>query len=183
MRAAASFILSGLIACSVPSTLCAQGSPKHDASAARPSVTFGLAQIKLGMTLEEVNAELARSGRHLEFFPNDTRDASVLRNNEPRREGDEGQITFARGHVVYAAFHFAPINTAVELAQELAGAVETLSNKVCLSRNYSSHGTGGSTSQTLFECGAQTIIVMTNEATGYERSTEIVLEIGDAAAS
>jgi hypothetical protein len=60
-----------------------------------------------------------------------------------------------------------------------AKAVENLDTKTCELFNYSSHGTGGGTAQTIAVCGAKTIVLMTVEVIGSaERSTNVEIEIG-----
>jgi hypothetical protein len=143
-----------------------------------PSIEFGGAQVSLGMPLEQVEKALAERARHLEFM-SDKHTALVRINNAPVPNGDEGQVTFFDGRAVYAAFHFPDARTADELAQEIAGAVENMTTKVCAVSNYSSHGTGGSLSQSIFDCGSKSFDVMTTEALGHnERYTHVEITIG-----
>lgn len=68
---------------------------------------------------------------------------------------------------------------AVELAQEIAGAVENMATKTCTLANYSSHGTGGGAFQTIFDCGSKSFNVMTVETLGTnERFTLVGITIG-----
>jgi hypothetical protein len=68
---------------------------------------------------------------------------------------------------------------AAELAQELAGAVENMQTKACVVRNYTSHGTGGGVSQTIFDCGSKSFDVMTVETLGTdERYSNVEITIG-----
>ncbi|HXM93142.1 MAG TPA: hypothetical protein VOA64_02635 [Candidatus Dormibacteraeota bacterium] len=144
----------------------------------RPSIDFGGAQVSLGMTLEEVEKNLAANARHIEFMT-DKHTALVRINNAPVPSGDEGQVTFFDGHVAYAAFHFPDAHNADQLAQEIAGAVENVDTKVCTVSNYSSHGTGGALSQTIFDCGSKSFNVMTTEILGHnERYTHVEITIG-----
>jgi prepilin-type processing-associated H-X9-DG protein len=143
-----------------------------------PSIGFGGAQVSLGMTVEQVEKNLAASARHIEFM-SDKHTAVVRVNNAPVPSGDEGQVTFFDGHVAYAAFQFPATHDAVRLAQEIAGAVENMDAKVCAASNYSSHGTGGGFSQTIFDCGSKSFNVMTVETLGAnERYTHVEITIG-----
>lgn len=143
-----------------------------------PSIEFGGAHVSLGMTVEQVEKNLVESARHIEFM-SDKHTALVRINNAPVPAGDEGQITFFDGRVVYAAFQFPWTHDAVELAQEIAGAVENMPTKTCTLANYSSHGTGGGFSQTIFDCGSKSFNVMTVETLGTnERDTYVEISIG-----
>ena len=93
-----------------------------------PSITFGGAQVSLGMTVELVEKNLAASTRHIEFLA-DKRTAVVRLNGASVPNGDEGQVTFADGHLVYAAFNFPVALNADQLAQELAGLLRTWTRK------------------------------------------------------
>jgi hypothetical protein len=65
------------------------------------------------------------------------------------------------------------------LAQEIAGAIENMTTKTCAVRNYSSHGTGGGFSQSIFDCGSKSFNVMTVETLGTnERYTHVEITIG-----
>jgi hypothetical protein len=77
------------------------------------------------MTIEQVKAALATSSRHIDFL-NDGETAIVRLNGAASADSDEGQITFSKGRVIYAAFQFPETNDAVVLAQELAGAVASV---------------------------------------------------------
>jgi hypothetical protein len=130
------------------------------------------------MTVEQVQKVLAESARHIEFM-SDKHTALVRINNAPVPNGDEGQVTFFDGRVVYAAFHFPDAHAADHLAQEIAGAVESMDTKVCAVSNYSSHGTGGSLSETIFDCGSKSFNVMTTESLSHnERYTHVEITIG-----
>jgi len=143
-----------------------------------PSIEFGAAQVSLGMTVEQVEKNLAESARHIEFMT-DKHTALVRINNAPVPSGDEGQVTFFDGRVAYAAFHFPDAHDADQLAQEIAGAVENMDAKVCAVSNYSSHGTGGVLSQTIFDCGSKSFNVMITETLGHkERYTHVEITIG-----
>jgi hypothetical protein len=143
-----------------------------------PFIEFGGAQIALGMTVEQVEKNLAESTRHFEFMT-DKHTALVRINNAPASSVNEGQVTFFYGRVVYAAFHFPDADNADQLAQEIAGAVENMETKACTVSNYSSHGTGGGLSQTIFDCGPKSFDVMTTENLGRsERYTHVEITIG-----
>jgi hypothetical protein len=143
-----------------------------------PSIEFGGAQVSLGMTVEQVEKALAESARHIEFMT-DKHTALVRVNNAPVPTGDEGQVTFFDGRVVYAAFQFPGTHDAVELAQEVAGAVENMATKTCALANYTSHGTGGEFSETIFDCGSKSFNVMTVETLGSnDRYTHVEITIG-----
>lgn len=149
-----------------------------EAQRPQPSIEFGGAQVSLGMTVEQVEKNLAESARHIEFMT-DKHTALVRVNNAPVPTGDEGQVTFFDGRVVYAAFQFPGTRDAVELAQEIAGAVESMAAKTCTLANYSSHGTGGGFSQSIFDCGSKSFNVMTVETLGTtERYTHVEITIG-----
>lgn len=171
MRLSKLFLVTGL--------LVSLNGPIADAQAPeRPSLDFGLAQINLGMTVDQVTRTLAESGRHIQFL-SDKVTAVVRRDNEPIPQGDEGQITFSDGRVTYAAFQFPSTQNAIELAQELAGAVEGAKGKTCTLHNYSSRGTGGGTSQTILDCQSEMIVLITVEVLGEtERYSHVEVEIG-----
>ncbi len=141
-----------------------------------PSIAFGGAQVSLGMTTEQVEKNLSENARHIEFMT-DKHTALVRINNAP--VPSEGQVTFFDGRVGYAAFHFPDAHDADQLAQEIAGAVENMDTKVCTLSNYSSHGTGGGLSQTIFDCGSKSFNVMTTEILGHnDRYTHVEITIG-----
>ena len=144
-----------------------------------PSISFGEAQVSLGMSVGEVVRNLAENGRHIEFMP-DKHTALVHMNNAPISSGSEGQVTFFDGRVTYAAFHFPDARDAYELAQEIAGAVENMDTKSCTVTNYSSHGTGGGVSETVFDCGSKSFDVMITEILGHsERYARVEITIGE----
>jgi hypothetical protein len=165
-------VVAGLISILVGPNIAAQRKQPP------PSIEFGGAQVSLGMTVGQVEKNLAESARHIEFM-SDKHTAVVRVNNASVPTGDEGQVTFFDGRVVYAAFQFPGTHDAVELAQEIAGAVENMGTKTCALRNYSSHGTGGGFSQTIFDCGSKSFNVMTLETLGTnERDTHVEISIG-----
>lgn len=142
------------------------------------SIEFGGARVSLGMTVEQVGKNLAESGRHIELLT-DKHTALVRINNAAGYSGHEGQVTFFDGRVAYAAFHFPDAHDADQLAREIAGAVDSMDTKVCAASNYGSHGTGGSLSETIFDCGSKSFDVMTTEALGHsERYTHVEVTIG-----
>lgn len=145
-----------------------------------PSIAFGNAWVSLGMTAEQVEKNLADSGRHIEFMKEDKRSALVLVNGS-KPPDDEGQVYFAGGRLVYAAFDFPGPRDAHELAQELAGAVEGMDSKECRVSNISGHGTGGGYSETRFDCGAKGFEVMTVESLGTNEryAPELKITLGE----
>ncbi|MGC1417043.1 MAG: hypothetical protein WA817_17275 [Candidatus Acidiferrum sp.] len=143
-----------------------------------PSIEFGGAQISLGMTVEQVQKNLAANARHIELMT-DKHTALIRINNAPLPSGSEGQVTFFDGRVAYAAFHFPDAQDADQLAQEIAGAVENMDTEACAISNYSSHGTGGGLSQTIFDCSSKSFDVVTTEILGHsERYTHVEITIG-----
>jgi hypothetical protein len=64
----------------------------------QPSIEFGGAQVSLGMTVVQVEKNLAESARHIEFM-SDKHTALVRVNNAPVTSGDEGQVTFFDGRL------------------------------------------------------------------------------------
>jgi hypothetical protein len=157
--------------------LTLSGEAQHKA----PSIAFGGAQVSLGMTPEQVEKNLADASRHIEFLKQDQHTARVRVNNSKEPAGDEGQVTFFNGRLVYAAFDFPTPRDAHELAQELAGAVDAMESKECSVLSFSGHGTGGGYSETRFDCGAKGFEVVTVEPLGTnERYTpELKMTIGE----
>lgn len=92
----------------------------------------------------------------------------------------EGQIIFGDGRVVtYADFKMPAANTAEELAQEIQGAVDNMETKTCDLSNYTSHGTGGEISQSIFNCGSRRFTVSSFHTFGVSaRTTDIEIAIG-----
>jgi len=117
----------------------------------QPSVTFGMAKVSLGMTVQQVEQRLSEAGRHIQFL-SDKKTAIVYVGGNSAGDS-EGQVTFSRGIVIYAEFQMSSVQSADELAQEIAGAVDSMDTKTCAISNYSSHGTGGGFSQSIFDCG------------------------------
>lgn len=148
----------------------------------RPSISYGGATISIGMTVEEVERHLADAGRHIKTLVSDKDTALVYRNGET--DDSEGQITFgASRHVIYADFRMPNVHSADELAQEIAGAVDSMETKTCEASNYSAHGTGGGFSQSIFECGSRRFDVMTTQVLGSNvRTINVNIKIGQIVA-
>ena len=143
----------------------------------QPSIDFGGARIALGMTIETVKQNLAANGRHLQFL-NDGVTEMVVLNNSTEPFAGEGQVTFIDGRVAYASFQFPETRDAVQLAQELAGAIENVETTDCTLRNFTAHGTGGGHSDIIATCGPKTIMITTIDPLGGDRFTNVVIEIG-----
>lgn len=138
-------------------------------------MTYGQTRISLGMTVEQVEQRLSDAGLHLQFLP-DKETALVY----PNVSGAlEGQITFGGGHVIYADYHMPNANSADELAQGIAGAVDDMETKTCTISNYAAHSTGGGFSETDFECGSRRFNVLSMQTLGgKDRTINVNLEIG-----
>lgn len=144
----------------------------------QPSIAFGRTTISLGMTVEEVQKRLAESGRHLQFL-DDKVTGLVQTSVEKTPDENEGQVTFSRGRAVFAQYQMPNVRTADDLAQEIAGAVDSMETKTCEASNYSAHGTGGGFSQTNFYCGSRRFNVMTSQVLGSStRTISVNIEIG-----
>jgi hypothetical protein len=142
----------------------------------QPSVTFGMAKVSLGMTVQQVEQHLSEAGRHIEFLPD--KQTAIVRVNG-HLEDLEGQVTFSRGSAVYAQFQMPAVQSADELAQEIAGAVDSMDTKTCTVANFSAHGTGGGHSESIFKCGPRTFDVMTVQVLGSSaRTINVDIEIG-----
>lgn len=147
----------------------------------RPSISYGTAKVSLGMTMEQVQQSLAGASRHMQTIPSFKQSVMVYVNGQPEPTS-EGQIIFGNGRVTYADYKMPIIDTAEELAQEIAGAVDNMETKTCALSNYSAHGTGGETSQTIFDCGSRRFNVMTFHTFGSNaRTTSVDIEIGNLA--
>ncbi len=133
----------------------------------QPSITFGMAKISLGMTVEQVQESLSGAARHIQFLPD--KETSVVRRNGD--DDSEGQVTFSDGRAIYAQYQMPNALSADELAQEIAGAVDSMEAKSCEASNYSAHGTGGGFSQVIFECGSRRFNVMTVQTLGSSTRT------------
>jgi len=172
MRMLRALVVSGMVATFLG--LNSEGQRRQGS----PSIEFGGAQVSLGMTVEQVEKNLAESARHVQFLI-DKHTALVRVDNVSLPAGDEGQVTFFDGRVVYAAFQFPVARNADELAKEIAGAIENMATKTCTVANYSSHGTGGGFSQVIFDCGSKSFNVMTVESLGTdEHYTHVEITIG-----
>jgi hypothetical protein len=133
------------------------------------------------MTVEQVERGLSEGARHIKFMKEDKHTALVQVNNSTEPEGDEGQVTFFNGRVVYAAFDFPMPRDTHEFAQELAGAVDAMDSKKCTASNFSGHGTGGGYSETRFDCGVKGFEVTTVEQLGTNEryAPELKITIGE----
>src|SRR5579862_129971 len=140
-----------------------------------PSMPYGRTTISLGMTFDQVQRRLSDGGRHIKML-----DDKVTALVYPNGSVDaEGQITFRAGQVIYADYQMPNVHTADDLAQEIAGAVDSMENKVCMLSNFSSHGTGGSHSEIIFKCGLKRFVVYTGQLLGSNtRIISVHLEIG-----
>jgi hypothetical protein len=150
------------------------GQEQH--SQEQPSMSYGTARISLGMTAEQVEQVLSDGARHIKFLP-DKITAIVYQNGVS--DDFEGQITFGDGHVIYATYQMPTAHNADELAQEIAGAVDSMEAKSCTISNYAAHGTGGGFSESSFECGSRRFSVYTVQTLGSSaRTINVHLEIG-----
>jgi hypothetical protein len=142
-----------------------------------PYLEFGSVRVSLGMTVEQVGRIMAADGMHLGFLDGQT--ALVTRSTATGPNSDMGQVTFRNGLAAYAAFQFPGTNDAVVLAQELAGAIENVDARSCSLKNFTAHGTGGSHTDSIFDCGSKTIRVVTVQTlTSDNASTLVEVEIG-----
>jgi hypothetical protein len=156
--------------------LTSAGTGSSERPQEQPSISFGMAQISLGMTVQEVEQRLSEGARHIQFL-SDKKTAIVHLNGEPDRT--EGQVTFSGGRAIYAQFQMPDVQSADELAEEIAGAVDSMAVKNCNISNYSSHGTGGGFSQSIFDCGTRTFNIMTTHILGSNGSSiNVNIEIG-----
>jgi hypothetical protein len=140
-----------------------------------PSISFGSAQVSIGMTKASLEQNLTAHGWHLQPIQ-DYKESAMIENGGPI----SGQVVFADNRVVYISYQFPNARNATELAQEIAGAVEVMDMKNCTIGNYSGHGTGGGFSQTMFKCGPKKFSTMTFDSIGTdERTTNVQIEIGE----
>jgi hypothetical protein len=142
-----------------------------------PSIRYGLSTISLGMTLAQTQQSLSSSGRHLEQLQGDPDKATWIVSTNARKN-DEGQVTIRNGKVVYADYTMPDARDADELGQEIAGAIESMSTKTCQAQNYSSRGTGGNFSQSIFSCGLQRFDIQTAQVIGSPRQVNVNIRIG-----
>ena len=142
----------------------------------QPSLNFGSANISLGMTVQETQQLLTEAGQHFQFIRDEPPPLRTLTIDG----GDEGgQITFSGGRAIYGSYHMPTARNADALAQEIAGAVDTMETKTCSISNYSAHGTGGGFSESSFHCGPKTFSVMTTQVLGSSmRVVNVNIEIG-----
>jgi len=132
------------------------------------------------MTVGQVEQRLSVAARHLQML-SDKETALVYQNGVT--DAFEGQITFGGGRVIYAAYQMPNAFTADELAQEIAGAVDSMHEKSCVISNYAAHGTGGGFSESTFECGGKRFSVHTMQRLGSKtRTINVYLEIGQTVA-
>lgn len=145
----------------------------------QPSVQFGDVHISLGMTVDQVNQRLWKASIMVAPLQEDPLNLLVCQKDCKDAANVEGQIAFKNGHVVYAAYSMPSAESAADLAQEIAGAIENMDNKTCTVSNNTSHGTGGTFTQSIFYCGAKRFNVMTTSAFGSSAgSTNVNIEIG-----
>lgn len=145
-----------------------------------PSLEIDGTRIQLGMTQEQVTAALDKNGMKLRFVF-DGHVALVVRKDTPQDVNDfDSQVTFYDGRAAYVSFQLPQAHSAVQLAQEIAGAIEAVEDKNCLLENFSAHGTGGGHSDVVANCGPKTITIMTMEPLNGERSTHVEISIGSA---
>jgi hypothetical protein len=146
-----------------------------------PSLDIDGTRIQLGMSQEQVMTALDKNGMKLRFLW-DGHAALVVRKDTPPDVNDfDSQVTFYDGRAAYVSFQFPQAHSAVQLAQEIAGAVELVENKDCSLGNFSTHGTGGGHSDVVAYCGQKTIVIMTSEPLNGERSTHVEISIGSSA--
>jgi hypothetical protein len=167
------FVVSGAVGLAASLALAAQRTQSQ------PSITFGMAKVSLGMTVDQVQESLSGAARHIEFLPD--KQTSIVRRNGD--DDTEGQVNFSGGQAIYAQYQMPNAHTADELAQEIAGAVDNMETKTCEASNYSAHGTGGGFSQSIFDCGSRRFNVMTMQILGSSvRSINVNIEIGQPVA-
>ena len=131
----------------------------------QPSITFGTARISLGMTAGQVEQHLSEAARHADFTNlSDKNTAAVMRNGE--LYDLDGTITFRDSRVVAAQILMPNANSAEELAEQVANAVDNMEIKSCTAANIRSHtfspGVGDAVwLQTRFVCGTRKFDLMT----------------------
>lgn len=168
------FVAAGAIAFAIAFSAAAQHAQ------VQPSIIYGGAKISLGMTAEQVTQNLAGASRHIQTL-SDKNTGLVYRNGVT--DEFEGQLTFGNGHVIYADYHMPEAHSADELAQEIAGAIDSMETKTCQASNYSAHGTDGGFSLSTFECGSRRFNVMTVlEFGSSDRRFNVNIEIGQVVA-
>jgi hypothetical protein len=147
----------------------------------QPSLNFGSANISLGITVQEAQQLLTEAGQHFQFILNEPPPFRTLSIDG----GDSGgQVTFLDGRAIYVEYQMPTARNADALAQEIAGAVDSMEMKTCSVSNYSAHGTGGGFSQSIFQCGTKTIHVMTVQSLGSSvRDVNVTIQIGHIGAN
>jgi hypothetical protein len=146
----------------------------------QPSISFGMAKISFEMTVEQVKESLSGAARHITLL-SDKETSLVYRDGVG--DDTEGQITFYGGRVAFAQYQMPNVQSADELAQEIAGAVDSVETKTCSVSNFSAHGTGGGHSDTVFACGSKRIIIMTAQLLGSNVKTiNVSIKIGETRA-
>lgn len=169
MSAPRALALAGAVILAVTLSLAAQ-------RAQQPSLNFGSANISLGMTVQEAQTLLTEAGRHFQFIRDEP---PPLRTLTIDGGSDGGQITFSDGRAVFVEYQMPVAHSADALAQEIAGAVDSVETKTCSISNYSAHGTGGGFSQSIFQCGPKTFNVRTTQLLGSSvRDANVTIEIG-----
>lgn len=171
--------LKGLFVCALLSlsVVSLEGQRREEA----PSLEVDGTRIQLGMTQEQVMTALEKNGMKLRFLF-DGHAALVVRKDTPPNVNDfDSQITFYDGRAAYVSFQFPDAHSAVQLAQEIAGAIESVEDRNCSLENFSAHGTGGGHTDVIANCGPKTITIMTVEPLGGERSTHVEISIGSSA--
>jgi hypothetical protein len=176
-RSALGLVLFALV-CAVAVATALHGAAQRTQE--QPSISFGMAKISLGMTVEQVKESLAGTARHITFL-SDKETSLVYRDGVA--DEMEGQITFYGGRVAFAQYQLPNVQSADALAQEIAGAIDSVQTKTCSVSNFSAHGTGGGHSDTVFACGSRTITIMTTQLLGSNVKTiNVSIEIGETQA-
>jgi hypothetical protein len=174
MSAVRALTVTGAVVLAAALTLVAQ-------QASKPSLNFGSANISLGMTPQQVQLLLTEAGQHFQFLRDEKPPLQTLMIDG---SDDGGQVTFSDRYAVFVEYRMPVARSADALAQEIAGAVDTVKTKTCSISNYSAHGTGGGFSQSSFHCGPKTFSVMTTQVLGSNvRDVNINIEIGHIGAN
>ena len=142
----------------------------------QPSLNFGAANIHLGITLEQAEQLLTQAGQHFQFIRDEQPPFQTLAIDG---SDDGGQITFSGDRAVFIEYQMPAARSADALAQEIAGAVDSVETKTCSASNYSAHGTGGGFSESIFQCGSKRFSVHTTQLLGSNvRTVNVNIEIG-----
>jgi hypothetical protein len=172
MSAPRALALAGAVFLVVTLSLAAQ-------RAQQPSLNFGSANISLGMTVQEAQTLLTEARQHFRFIRDEPLALRTLTIGSDEGGDEGGQITFSDGRAVFVEYQMPTAHSADALAQEIAGAVDSMETKTCSVSNYSAHGTGGVFSQSIFQCGPKTFNVMTTQLLGSTaRDVNVTIEIG-----